>query len=348
MSRFVAARSRPLYVGSPDTQDLLVAELRRRGDAVVVAPGFVQSALKADPVFARSVLWRPVFVRAQSLTDLATSLLALERAASFSDERIQVFAPELLRTGSADKSQHPLATDARHLLEVLQKKSTGRREKGKAPPPSAHVLRVALVESRACWASVDEVGAHGDADDPLLSWPGPFSGGRAIALEAARDAPSSAHRKLQEAFAWLGRTPSTGDVAVDLGAAPGGWTRVLRDQGARVVAVDRGELHESLQRDSLVTWLRRDALDVDLAVHGPTWVVCDVIWAPQHTLKVLGRAMALPSVRGVVATLKLTRPVDFSVLDAAVDLVSSHSAFEGRVKHLVANKQEVTLMMRRR
>jgi 23S rRNA (cytidine2498-2'-O)-methyltransferase len=192
-------------------------------------------------------------------------------------------------------------------------------------------------------ASVDvDVG-----DDPLVAWPGPFSGGRAIAFEAARDAPSSAHRKLEESFAWLGVAPGADDVAVDLGAAPGGWTRVLRDRGARVVAVDRGALDESLQRDPKVTWLRRDALDVDLAAHQPSWLVCDVIWAPKHTLDVVARAVAVDSVRAIVATIKLVRPVDFDVLDEAVALATGTIGFVGRVKHLVANKLEVTLLMRR-
>jgi hypothetical protein len=339
----MAARPRPLYIGSPDTEDLLVAELRRRGDAVVVAPGFVQSAVRADPVFARSVLPRPTRVQADNIGDLATALLALEPAASFAADHIHVFAPELARVGSADKQAHPLARDAVVLAETLQKKAEGRRAKGKAGAPTAHVLRVALTAARTAFASVDD----DDAADPLVAWPGPFVGGRAIPFEVARDAPSSAHRKLEESFAWLGLSPAAGDVAVDLGAAPGGWTRVLRDRGARVVAVDRGALDESLQRDPLVTWLRRDALDVDLAAQAPTWVVCDVIWAPKNTLDVVARAVAVDSVAAIVATIKLVRPVDFDVLNEAVGLATGTAGFFGRVKHLVANKLEVTLLMRR-
>jgi hypothetical protein len=335
---------RPIYVGSPDTEDVLVAELRRRGDAVVVAPGFVQSAVRGDPIFARTVLPRPLRIAAASVDDLATALLAVEPAASFAPTRIHVFAPELPRRGSADKEEHPLAREAARLTTTLQQKAEGRRVKGKAGPITRHTLRVALIEARTAFASVDD---GRDGDDALTAWPGPFPGGRAVAFEAARDAPSSAHRKLEESFAWLALGPGADDVAVDLGAAPGGWTRVLRDRGARVVAVDRGALDEALQKDPGVTWLRRDALDVDLAAHAPQWVVCDVIWAPAHTLTVVRRALACASVRGIVATLKLTRPVDFDVLDEARELATGTVGFAGRVKHLVANKLEVTLLMRR-
>jgi hypothetical protein len=339
----MAACPRPLYVGSPDLEDVLVAELRRRGDAVVIAPGFVQSAARTDPVFARCVLPQPTRVQADNVAALATALLALDPVASFSTDHIHVFAPELLRTGSADKARHPLAHDADVLADTLRKKAAGRRAKGKAGPVTAHVLRVALTGPRTAQASVDAA----SAGDPLTAWPGPFVGGRAVAQETARDAPSSAHRKLHEAFAWLGCTPTEDDIAVDLGAAPGGWTRVLRDRGARVVAVDRGTLDDALQRDPQVTWLRRDALDVDLAALRPTWVVCDVIWEPARTLEIVARAVAIDSVRAVVATLKLVRPVDFDVLDEAVGLATGTVGFAGRVKHLVANKLEVTLLMRR-
>jgi 23S rRNA (cytidine2498-2'-O)-methyltransferase len=339
----MASRARPIYVGSPDTEDILVAELRRRGDAVVVAPGVVQSAVRGDPVFARTALQNPKRVEATSSTDLATALLALDPVASFAPERIHVFAPELSRVGSADKAEHPLAREAAVLSDTLRKKAEGRRAKGKSGPATAHTLRALLVGPRSALASID----IDDDDDPLTAWPGPFCGGRAIAFETARDAPSSAHRKLEESFAWLAMAPGPGDVAVDLGAAPGGWTRVLRDRGARVTAVDRGALDATLQKDPLVTWLRRDALDVDLRALQPSWLVCDVIWAPEKTLEVVARATAVESVRAIVATVKLTRPVDFDALDDARGLATGSAGFHGRVKHLVANKLEVTLLMRR-
>ncbi|MEM7336585.1 MAG: SAM-dependent methyltransferase, partial [Chloroflexota bacterium] len=37
--------------------------------------------------------------------------------------------------------------------------------------------------------------------------------------------------------------------ALDLGASPGGWTRVLRQKGVLVTAVDPGRLHPSLAHD---------------------------------------------------------------------------------------------------
>src|SRR5262249_24817024 len=65
------------------------------------------------------------------------------------------------------------------------------------------------------------VGALRAADSPTLR-----PGGRARASMPG-DAPSRAGRKLAEAFEWIGRGPEPGELCVDLGAAPGGWSAVV-------------------------------------------------------------------------------------------------------------------------
>ncbi len=52
--------------------------------------------------------------------------------------------------------------------------------------------------------------------------------------------------KLLEALAVFGLSLPTHGVALDLGAAPGGWTRVLQSRGLRVVAVDPADLDPRL------------------------------------------------------------------------------------------------------
>ena len=73
--------------------------------------------------------------------------------------------------------------------------------------------------------------------------------------------PSSAYRKLLEAFWFLGERPppSSEFPVVDLGACPGGWTGALRVMGCEVVAVDRSPLDPSLMRDDGVEYCQGDA-----------------------------------------------------------------------------------------
>lgn len=77
-------------------------------------------------------------------------------------------------------------------------------------------------------------------------------------------APSRSTLKLAEAFdVFLGERASDllrpGMRAVDLGAAPGGWTWQLVQRGIAVTAIDNGPLKGTVRGDALVTHLREDA-----------------------------------------------------------------------------------------
>jgi 23S rRNA (cytidine2498-2'-O)-methyltransferase len=70
---------------------------------------------------------------------------------------------------------------------------------------------------------------------------------------------SRAEFKLLEAMESFGLSLQAGDAALDLGAAPGGWTRVLRKYGMNVVAVDPAVLDARLASDVTVTHVREVA-----------------------------------------------------------------------------------------
>lgn len=343
-------RSPPyLYVGSPEQEALLVQELG--ASARPVAAGIVGADVRRDPAFARQVMAAPQPISADTREALATALIALIDKASVSPRAVHVFTPEMARQGSARKSAHPLAQDAAQLQEIVQLKVDGRREKGKLGPVTPHLLQVLLLGPTEGLVAITDVtdGPFGKVTvgDALASWPVPFNGGRAI-KETSRDAPSSAHRKLDEAMAWLGIKVGKSDVVLDLGAAPGGWTRVMRDAGARVIAVDRAALDATLAKDPLVTHLKTDALSIDFAAQGASIVLCDVIWTPDNALVVAERVLKTTSVRAAVITLKLKEPIDWDTLHKAQNLVRDLPGhWTGRLKHLMANKLEVTLLLRR-
>ncbi|MCP4418841.1 MAG: 50S rRNA methyltransferase, partial [Chloroflexi bacterium] len=92
------------------------------------------------------------------------------------------------------------------------------------------------------------------ATNNLSDWAG---GVRRFAREAKQI--SRAEFKLLEALeAFKIELPPRGR-ALDLGAAPGGWTRVLRQKEQYVTAVDPAWLHPSLQTDKNVRHLRLTA-----------------------------------------------------------------------------------------
>ena len=129
-------------------------------------------------------------------------------------------------------------------------------------------------------------------------------------LKMPRDVPSRSTLKLAEAFeVFLTedeqlRLLRPGLHAVDLGAAPGGWTWQLANRGVRVTAVDNGPLKGGVVGDPLVTHLREDGLTwrprrpVD-------WLVCDIVLQPIRIADLVARWIGEGSARRAIFNLKL-------------------------------------------
>jgi len=122
-------------------------------------------------------------------------------------------------------------------------------------------------------------------------------------------APSRSTLKLAEALAvFLGDRQGSllraGMRAVDLGAAPGGWTWQLAQRGIAVIAVDNGPLKGAIRDDRLVTHVREDAFryrprrPVD-------WLVCDVVEQPVRIAELVARWIANGDARRAIFNLKL-------------------------------------------
>ena len=92
------------------------------------------------------------------------------------------------------------------------------------------------------------------AADNLSDWAG---GVRRFKRE--QEQVSRAEFKLLEALELFGLSLPVDGMALDLGAAPGGWTRILRKHTMRVVAVDPGDLDPRIISDLAVRHVRRTA-----------------------------------------------------------------------------------------
>ncbi len=107
-------------------------------------------------------------------------------------------------------------------------------------------------------------------------------------LKFPADAPSRSTLKLEEAWHWF--VPRSqwdsrlagGMRAVDLGAAPGGWTWQLVKRGMFVTAVDNGPMSPQLMDSGQVEHRREDAF-VFQPGKPVDWMVCDVVEKPART-----------------------------------------------------------------
>jgi 23S rRNA (cytidine2498-2'-O)-methyltransferase len=201
------------------------------------------------------------------------------------------------------------------------------------------LVQVLMVARDRAWISVAAPRPlpHGGFD--LSPWPG---GAPAIARDRAP--PSRAYRKLEEAFLWMGQAPGPGELCVDLGAAPGGWSAAALARGARVVAVDRAPLAPSLAGHPHLTLVRGSAFAFE-PPRPADWLLTDVICEPERTVALIQRWVTRRWCRKVVASIKLKGRGGDRLLGEARAALEACGWGHVRIKHLHHNKNEVTVMM---
>jgi 23S rRNA (cytidine2498-2'-O)-methyltransferase len=172
---------------------------------------------------------------------------------------------------------------------------------------------------------------------PARDAPSLAPGGR-LRVHVADAAPSRAAMKLVESFAWLDRAPEPGDVCVDLGAAPGGWSWVLLDRGAKVYAVDPAVLkltHKNL------THLRADAFHFDPG-EPVDWLCSDMAWRPLEAAALLGKWARRGWARFMVANIKLPMKKKAEHVFRVRDILTDGGWTSVRARQLYHDRDEVT------
>jgi 23S rRNA (cytidine2498-2'-O)-methyltransferase len=178
-----------------------------------------------------------------------------------------------------------------------------------------------------------------------------------LRLKFPADAPSRSTLKLEEAwkvFLPRGRELEFlggGRQAVDLGAAPGGWTWQLVNQGMKVIAVDNGPMDDRLMasgmvehvRDDGYSWLPRRAVD---------WMVCDIVDKPRRTAELAARWVAGKHCRYTIFNLKLPMKKRYEEWLACRELISDRLAtaevpFRLTARHLYHDREEITCFLER-
>ena len=159
-----------------------------------------------------------------------------------------------------------------------------------------------------------------------------------------------AERKLEEAIdVWDLAPELSGADALDVGASPGGWSWVLARAGARVTAVDPGELHTRVSDHPRVNHLKARAETLEYGAECFDWLVNDMNVDPPLAAQVLLGAWGWLRTGGrVVSTLKMggrSRPRE--ALASFVSRLEPQYELEAS-QHLYANRQEVTLLLRKR
>jgi 23S rRNA (cytidine2498-2'-O)-methyltransferase len=133
--------------------------------------------------------------------------------------------------------------------------------------------------------------------------------------------------------------------ALDIGAAPGGWTSLLLERGLAVTAVDPGRLHPSLLGHPKLTFLQKNAGDVTFEEGVFDLLVCDMSWSPRQMSKLA--ADLLPSLQtgGIaIITVKLMHKKPFQTVKETLQNLEPQVVLL-KAKQLFHNREELTLYL---
>jgi 23S rRNA (cytidine2498-2'-O)-methyltransferase len=165
----------------------------------------------------------------------------------------------------------------------------------------------------------------------------PFPNGEVRFIEDKTAPPSRAYLKLWEALTLLGEHPKPGELCLDLGSSPGGWTWVLATLGARVISVDKAALEPRIAALPGVVVRRESAFGLDPRALGPVdWLFSDVVCYPKRLLGLVERWLATGTCRRFVCTLKFQGAADHATARGFAAIPGS------RLLHLHHNKHELT------
>lgn len=289
-----------------------------------------------DLVFARQML---THCRQVDIDDPSERVAAIVEVAKRMGQR---FSTVWLEAPDADRPRQVLSGlrgFGEHLAEALKDEgvlSGGRRS------PRLHVCLL------------DRDTAVLGTSDQANSAPWPMGIPR---LKFPQGAPSRSGLKLVEALATFFREdelPSrmrAGRVAIDLGAAPGGWSQVLASRGLRVVAVDNGPIAQAVLDTQMVEHRREDAFR--FRPERPVdWMVCDVVAAPARIAALAAQWVARGWCRETIFNLKLpnrSRWQEVLRCHAVIEktLAQAQGDHALRMKHLYHDREEVTAHLRR-
>lgn len=171
-------------------------------------------------------------------------------------------------------------------------------------------------------------------------------------LRMPKAAPSRSTLKLEEAWHVLlvdkpDSWPRANQRAVDLGAAPGGWTWQLINRGVKVIAVDNGPMSQQVMDEGRVVHLREDAFSFK-PQQPVDWMVCDVVDQPAKVASLVERWLTRGWCKYTIFNLKLPMKRRWQevqqILEAMQDkLEVAGIRHEMRARQLYHDREEITV-----
>jgi 23S rRNA (cytidine2498-2'-O)-methyltransferase len=288
-------------------------------------------------VFARQAARIVARIVALPDRDRITPLVEAARSAGVRVQRLVVEMPDT-------NDGKTLSSFARRFAPLLERALT---EQGVLQPadPAQRTMHVFFSDRASVLVAVS---------DTREASPHPMGIAR---LRMPGAAPSRSVLKLAEAFIVLvgeerlAARLRAGTQAVDLGAAPGGWSWQLAQRGLRVQAVDNGRIAAQVLATQLVEHVPGDAFH--FRPRKPVaWMVCDVVEQPIRIAGLAADWLARGLCRDTIFNLKLPMKKRYEEWlrcrdEIAARLDRAGVSFLSRAKQLYHDREEITVYLSR-
>ena len=297
------------YITSPERQQDLAQELARAPDAKVIQQigslFILNQPLQIAPIFSHAIWHQPQQFSFPSIGEAAKILKSQGKLWSCS-------TPHFHRRANLITEQ----------LLKLKPTPLAHFDPKKPTLPTKSLGAWTLADENTLWLS------------PTTSSPYPDG---ICQFQETKEAPSRAYLKLWEFFCKEQICPQPHEKCIDLGACPGGWSWVLAQTGAQVIAVDKAPLDPKVTALRNVQTLKKDAFILKPEDIGPVdWLFSDIICYPPKLLELVQQWLATGQVKNFVCTIKFQGQTDFTTMDAFLKIPGS------KIQHLSVNKHEVT------
>ncbi len=166
-------------------------------------------------------------------------------------------------------------------------------------------------------------------------------GGRAR-MRVAGGKPSRAARKVEEALFWLNMSPGAGEVCIDMGAAPGGWSWSLLEKRCRVIAIDPAELRPDIAKHARLQHIKASAFAY--APDEPVdWLFGDMAWRPLEVAEMAAKWGRKRWARFLVMNFKLPMKRKWEMVDKIRQTLALGGWKRVRTRQLYHDRDEITV-----
>ncbi len=308
---------------------------RKLAPGLVVAPEIPKRDKRpVELTFARQGFPVGAVVQSHDLDELAMGLAKglkqrLERAQHYG---LQAWVPDTTEANPLASMAEALEKRVADLLEQMLPEATRVDDSQLRRLGAIHFAQICLLSTSCAAGGV----LYSNAALSLAR------GGR-TRIRLTGELPSRAARKVEEALAWIGVAPGPGEVCVDLGAAPGGWTFVLAERRARVIAIDPAKLRPDIAARKNVHHIPGNAFTYT-PEEKIDWLFCDMAYRPLEVAALLAKWGRKRWARMVVANIKLPMTKKAEILARIRKIMTSEGEWKHlRTKQLYHDRDEITL-----